>query len=149
MRFTRLFLATSLVVTAACGRGYSAMDGPSAPAPEEVASQHTGIERAWTSLDATAILPYYSERAVVMTDSDTYNGANDIRTRWLPGIADLSYMRLRTTGWSREGSDIVETGTYRYEVTTDDGTQEMSGGYANRWQRESDGTWRIVSTRIQ
>lgn len=148
MRVRNLFVAATLVVSAGCA-AHVEMDEPEVVVPSEISAQVAGLERGWLSGQPDAVRPYYSSRAVVVTSTDRYTGWEDIRTRWLAGMSDISDMQITTTGISREGNDIIETGRYSFQLRTEDGPQRVNGVFAHRWQRESDGTWRVVSATVQ
>lgn len=121
-----------------------------ANAPSELATAAPALLRAWQGTDAAAFRPYYSDNVIVVTATDRYSGWNDVHSRWItPGLGALSNFRTSGVTFTREGSDIIETGRYSYRVTQEGRTQNMTGAFAQRWQRQTDGSWRVVSVNVQ
>ena len=117
--------------------------------PSELAVAHPALYRAWQGNDPMAMRPWYTDNALIVTSSDRYTGWNDMHTRWLtPTLKGMSNFMAMPASFTREGDDIVETGRYSFTMTQDGKVQEVRGRYAQRWQRQSNGNWRVVSANI-
>ena len=120
------------------------------PPPAELTTAAPALLRAWQGDDISAFSPYYAENVVVVTPTDRYTGWADVRGRWItPGLPVISDFNLSNVNFSREGNDIIETGRYTYIATQDGRSERMRGSYAQRWQRQTDGSWRVVSVNVQ
>ena len=117
--------------------------------PTEIATLHPALLRAWQGTDPNAFQLYFTENAVVVTPSDRYTGWSDIHARWItPVLPGMSKFNATPTAFTREGSDIVETGKYSFTFTREGKAEDIKGGYTSRWQRQADGSWRMVSVNI-
>jgi ketosteroid isomerase-like protein len=117
--------------------------------PAELGTAHPALYRAWQGNDPNAMRPYYVDHALIVTSTDRYSGWQDIHSRWLtPTLKGMSNFMAMPSSFRREGNDIVEQGRYSFRMTQDGKVQDSSGAYAQRWQRQSNGTWRVVSANI-
>lgn len=117
--------------------------------PNEIATAHSGLMRAWQGKDPLAMRPYYMDNAVIVTSSDRYQGWQDMHARWLtPTLPGISNFMAWPTSFTRDGEDILETGRITFRMTQDARVQDVSGTYAHRWQRSPNGLWRVVSANI-
>lgn len=145
---TALHRSTLLLLLA--GAGCIATAEPVVVVPTELAAVHAAAIAAWHGTDAAALRPYYADNAVVVTGTERYTGWEDMHTRWLtPSIGNMRNLEIVPLSFTRDGADIIETGRYEFEMTVEGEAQEMAGTYSQRWQRGTDGTWRIVSVTAQ
>lgn len=119
--------------------------------PVELFTVRPAYIQAWSSTDPLAFNTYFSENAVVITPTERFTGLNDIRTRWIgPMLTGTSNFTIMPSSFTREGNDIIEGGRYSYRVTHEGGHTEVKNlGYSYRWQKQADGTWRIVGVSVQ
>ena len=158
---TRALMLGLAVAVAGCSRNPSPQETQAQPAgltsetavvvPNELATVRPGYVAAWSGTDPMAFRTYISENAVVITPSDRFTGWNDIRTRWLaPTLTGMTNYMVTPTSFTREGNDIIESGHYTYRVTHAGGhTENRTTAYSYRWQRQPDGTWRIVGVSVR
>ena len=117
--------------------------------PGELSVAHPALYRAWQGKDPLAMRPWYVDNALIVTTTDIYRGWNDMLTRWLePTLKGMSNFMAMPTSFTREGDDIIEVGRYSFTVTQDNVAQEVRGGYAQRWQRQPNGNWRVATANI-
>jgi ketosteroid isomerase-like protein len=84
-----------------------------------------------------------------VTSTDRYSGWNDMHARWLtPTLKGMSNFMAMPTNFTREGDDIIETGRYSFTMTQDGTSQNVTGRYAQRWQRQPNGNWRVATANI-
>lgn len=118
--------------------------------PTEIATVHPALLRAWQGTDVMVFQPYFAENAVVITPDKRYTGWNEIRTGWIePSLPTMSAFVATPTAFTREGNDIIETGTYSFNMKQDTGVHEMKGTYTHRWSQQPDGSWRLISATIK
>ena len=124
------------------------------PAPETIPSELStvvpGLQRAWQGDDLSAYRPFYADNVVVEASGERYSGWNDVSTRWIqPALPAISEFRSTDLVFDRDGNDIIERGRYTFRLTTQGESQEVSGVFSQRWQRQADGTWKVVSVRVE
>lgn len=123
--------------------------GDAALLPSELSVAHPALYRAWQGTDPMAMRAYYTDNALIVTSTDRYSGWNDISTRWLtPRLKNMSAFMAMPQSFTREGDEIVETGRFTFTTTVDGKAQNVKGAYAQRWQRQANGMWRIVSANV-
>ena len=117
--------------------------------PAELASVHPALFRAWQGDDAASLRPYFAPNAVITTSTGYYRGWEEIAARWLaPTLRMTSGFIAEPTSFTYEDGDIVERGRYATSLEENGRTVPARGAYAQRWQRDQDGRWRIVSANI-
>jgi ketosteroid isomerase-like protein len=117
--------------------------------PAELSVAHPALYRAWQGNDPLAMRPWYAENARIITSTAEYNGWEDMHTRWLtPTLKGMSDFLAMPSSFTREGNDIIEMGRYSFRMTQDGTVQQVRGAYAQRWQRQPNGNWRVVSANI-
>lgn len=142
-------VAFPFALTGCAAQGEMA-DGVTVTVPTELNTQQPGLLRAWQGTSPDAIGNYYAPHAVVVLPSGRLTGWDQIRTQWItPALPTMSGFTATPTGFTREGNDIIETGRYSYVATVDGRRENRSGVFAHRWQRQPDGSWRVVSATIQ
>lgn len=144
-----MMLRSSLLLALVIG-GCATTTTDYANAPSELATAAPALLRAWQGTDAAAFRPYYTDNVVVVAPSGRYSGWNEVHTSWItPAMGAISNFRTSGVTFTREGNDIIETGRYSYRVTQEGNVQNMTGSFAQRWQRQADGTWRVVAVNVQ
>jgi ketosteroid isomerase-like protein len=118
--------------------------------PSELTTAVPALLAAWQGDNVVAFEPYYAENVIVVTPTDRYSGWSDVRARWItPALPAMTNFRATDQTFTREGNDIIETGRYSYTITQDGRTENMRGSFAQRWQRQADGSWRVASVAVQ
>ena len=151
MRKVAMLVAAAALVGCTARTNMSGTDmSASAGVPTELSTAYPGLARGWVALNAEAIRPYYAENAVIVLPQTQFNGWNDMHTRWLaPNLSNMRNFSTSGVTFTREGNDIIETGRYSYSVLQGGSSEKRQGAFANRWQRQPDGSWRVVSATIQ
>jgi ketosteroid isomerase-like protein len=122
---------------------------PTVAVPTELATQNPGLLRAWQGTDPAALHAYYADNAVVVTPDGRFTGWNEIQTGWIaPFLPNMSNFVGTPTSFTRDGNDIIEYGRYSFRANMNGTMQNMRGGYSHRWQKQADGTWKIVGANI-
>jgi ketosteroid isomerase-like protein len=117
--------------------------------PSELVATHPALLRAWQGEDPNALRPFYADNAIIVTPTERYAGWNDMNARWItPTLQVASNFMAMPSSFVREGNDIIENGRYHFSITKDGQVHAMKGRYAHRWQRQPDGTWRVVSANL-
>ena len=118
--------------------------------PPELTAAVPAMLRAWQGDDVNAFRALYADNVVVEAQGERYSGWNDVRTRWIePALPAMSDFRSTDLVFERQGNDIIERGRYSFRITSDGGSETFAGAFAQRWQRQSDGTWKVVSLRVE
>ena len=137
----------SFLITGACA---SAPDPAPESVPAELRTAVPAVQRGWENGDVNALRPFYADNVVVEAAGERYSGWNDVRTRWLePAFPVMSGFRSTDLVFDREGADIIERGRYSFTLTADGRMERASGAFAQRWQRQPDGSWKVVSLRVE
>jgi ketosteroid isomerase-like protein len=135
------------LVLAGCA---SSSETDSSNIPSELATAVPATLRAFQGTDVSPFDALYAENIIVVTPTDRYTGLSDVRTRWLaPFLPAKTDFRSSDLIFTREGNDIIEQGRYSFKITQDGKVQTMRGAFAQRWQRQPDGTWKIVAITVQ
>ena len=117
--------------------------------PTELNIAHPALYRAWQGKEPMAMRPYYADDAVVITPSGEFRGWNDLHTRWLtPTLPRMSNFMAMPANFIRNGEEIVESRRYTFTITDAGKAMEQRGHYSQRWSRQPNGMWRIVSANI-
>jgi ketosteroid isomerase-like protein len=123
---------------------------PAVSTPPELAAAHPALIAAWRGTDPAAFRPYFADKAIVVTAEDQFTGWEDIQARWItPALPMMSSFALTGVAFAREGADIVETGRYSFQMTMEGESESVNGIYAQRWQRQPDGSWRVVTINVE
>jgi ketosteroid isomerase-like protein len=117
--------------------------------PAELSTAHAGLLRAWQGKDPLAMRPYYADDAVVVTRTDRFEGWYELQTRWLtPTLQQLSGFMAMPTSFKRVGAVIHEQGRYSYRMVENGREQEFEGVYAQQWQQQQNGHWRVTAATV-
>lgn len=119
--------------------------------PPEIASQAQQYGAAWNAEDPAAIAAFFTEDATVTAGDSTYTGRDQIEQRWAaPATPVLSDLEATESTFDHRGDEIIETGRFTYNATTEDGaTVQVTGTYSHTWVQDADGIWRIRTADIQ
>lgn len=154
MKLAKAILLVTL--TAACSTNLQTdepavvVTTPDVVIPAELTTLTPGLVRAWQGSDPEAIHVYYTDNAIVVTPTDRFSGWSDIRTRWITPVmtGGMTNFTAWPTRYDRDGNDIIEYGRYSFRMPMEGQVHTMTGGFAHRWQRQADGSWKIVSVSI-
>lgn len=117
--------------------------------PSELGTSHPALLRAWQTKDAPAMRPYYTEDVVVDTRTARFAGWHEVVDRWItPTLQNMTGFMAMPTSFTRSGEEILEQGRYSFQMLQDGQTVDVSGVYAQRWQRQQSGLWRVKSASL-
>ena len=157
--FSKAALLILAVSAASCASSeyvtYSQKAASPAPAdpygivPVELFETHAALYRAWQDDQPAKLAPYFSSNAVVTTTTGYYRGWEAIESQWLaPLLRTTSGIFAKPASFTHEGEDIVERGTYHTSLLENGKMRPARGEYAQRWRRNPDGRWQVVSANI-
>ena len=119
--------------------------------PTEIATIHPALITAWSGSDPNAFQVYFTDNATVVTPVRTFTGWTEIHSGYLtPMFPGVTSYTLTPASFTREGMDvIVESGNFAYKITKEGALTDVTGTYTHRWQKQPDGSWRLVSVTIK
>lgn len=118
--------------------------------PTELATIHPAYVTAWQGTDPHALRVYFADNAVVTTPAGEFTGWHDIHMKWLmPTLPNMSGFTAVPTAFTREGDVIVETGNLKYVLKRDGQPSDVSAVYTYRWQKQADGSYKLLSVQIK
>lgn len=143
MRATGWILLTALIMLPARAPGQAAPE-----IPDDLRRTYGAFATAMVEGEAEKAIEFYAEDAVVRIDSEhVYRGRSAILEEFLRSYLDVP----SDTGDERTGTEIeVDRVAAGEELVTLAGRYTnpsgASGIYANTWQRQADGTWKLASS---
>lgn len=118
-------------------------------APADLQARDDAFVAAWNGSDPAALDGFFTDDAVVVDDTMTYTGRQQIREQWLASnVAVVSNLQVHDVRWEPSGSDYRATGHYTMRVTLPDTAMDVSGRFEDTWTRGADGQWRVRSMNI-
>ena len=122
-----------------------------APAPPaELEAAGDAFTSAFNQDDPAVAAGMFTEDAtVVLNDTATFNGRQEIQENWLrPGLEGGSDLETQDQVWTADGADYRSSGRFTHMMTTPEGEVTVTGRYETTWTRDTDGQWRVRSMRI-
>jgi ketosteroid isomerase-like protein len=120
-----------------------------AQAPAELTARGDAFEAAWNQEDPAAVAAFFTEDAVVTTDTATFTGREAIQRDWivdLPAITNLSVVDDPPVA---QGPDYRGAGRYTMTLTTPEGPVQVTGSYDAVWTVGLDSQWYIRSMTVR
>jgi hypothetical protein len=112
--------------------------------PGEMRSARARLNSAFTSADAAAAAPFFTDSASVEFRGEYYNGHAAV-TGWLQqALQGISSLRFSPATFVVAASEITER--FSYTVGTPEGDQ--TGQSETVWRKQTNGSWKVVRMRI-
>ena len=104
--------------------------------------------KAFNSGDAATIAALYSKNAIfMMPEEPAYKGTKGVRDRAQTAIdAGWRKIKFKTIKSGSDGDLAFNVGSVSMDQPSDGGMIKVKGKYLDVYQRQKDGSWKIIAT---
>lgn len=152
MKVVYLFLASSLVLLAACGTDENDKTYKlTRPTPAaNVKNLMSTFVQAWNRKDSATLMTLFDNDAVLLSGRDRLSGKNDLAKNWLHTVLPLTNNLQVTDAKNENGFEMAYTaGTWTMDINMPgQPTTSSAGNHTFVWKKVQDTAWLLTLISI-